>query len=159
MGYEYFASPTAITKIYKVNKPTQASAYDILPALLQHEDQDIRCSAARNLAFYAWPDSFEYLLACEESDAPHKTAILFAILGDKRAIPWIIQQYKLIEKKYTTKPIFSYPEKMTYLNALYHLADPKSLPFIESVINNPKPEKIKARAMKVKQRIQELEKQ
>lgn len=44
---------------------------------------------------------------------------------------------------------------MTYLNALYHLADPESLPFIEDVIEHPKPEKIRERAIKVKERIEQ----
>jgi hypothetical protein len=49
-------------------------------------------------------------------------------------------------------------EKMIYLNALYHLASAESLPFVEDVIKNPKPEKIKARAIKVKERILLMEK-
>ncbi len=156
MGYEYFASPTAIARIRKANKKTKSLAYEILPGLLRHKDRDIRCSAARSLAFYAWSESFDSMTECDENYAPRTKAILFAILGDKRAVPWIIRQYKIVEKKYRTKPIFSYPDKMTYLNALYHLADPVSLPFIESVIKNPKPEKIRMRAVKVRQRIQKL---
>ncbi len=155
MGYEYFASPTAIDKIHGENRETRPAAYRILPPLLRSKDPEIRCSAARTLAFYGWPESYPSLRACEDGDLAKTDAILHAILGDKRAIPWIIERYRAVEKKYRTKPMFSYPEKMTYLNALYHLADPESLPFIEGVIEHPKPEKIRERAIKVKERIEQ----
>jgi hypothetical protein len=166
MGYEYFASPTAIKKIQKENEPTKDLAYEVLPKFLESPSPHIRRSAIEALAYYGWPESFEYLMKLEHkskggdyretiSFSCHK-AIPFAILGDKRAIPWIIGEFKKVDKMYRSRPMFSYPSKMTYLNALYHLASPEILPFINEVIKNPKPKKIKSRAKKVRSRIYEL---
>lgn len=151
MGYEYFASPGAIKKIKDENESTKALAYEVLPQFLHSSNKKDRCSVAKALAWYGWPESYDYLIACKCDDP-----ILFAILGNKKAIPGIIKKYKAIEKKYISKSQFGYPEKMDCLNALYHLASLESLTFINSVITNPKPEKIKTRAIKVRDRIKEL---
>ena len=45
---------------------------------------------------------------------------------------------------------------MNCLNALYHLASAEILPFIDSIIENPKPLQIQKRAEKVKKRILKL---
>lgn len=116
-----------------------------------------RCFTAEALAYYRWENSYDYLTDCD-NDRPGRKAIVYAILGDKRAIPWIIEQYKKLDNKYRKNPIQSHSQKMTFLNALYHLASAESLPFIEEVIANPKPKEIKARAIKVKERILEQSK-
>lgn len=165
MGYEYFASPTAIASIAKKNQGTKALVYKYVPQLLKHQDEFVRCRAAYTLAYYRWPGSYEYLMRCDNDPKAEEVkyysttkAILLAILGDRRATPWIIRQYRIVDQKYRSRPIFSYREKMTYLNALYHLADPAALPFIEEVIKNPRPSKIAKRAKKVKARIEAQQK-
>ena len=92
----------------------------------------------------------------EVEDFATEKAIIFAVLGNKKAVTWIISQYKLIDRKFRSRPTFNYPQKMTYLNALYHLATPEALPFLEKIIENPKPEKIKSRAERARDRIVEL---
>jgi len=155
MGYEYFASPTAIPRIQKENESTKDLIWQTLPPFL--DSPYYRGNAAKALAYYRWPDSFRYLMECEVCEtALTCKAILFAILGDKRAIPWIIEQFQKVDRKYRSRPRFSYNTKMTYLNALYHLASPEILPFISRVIENPRPEKIRPRAEKVRDRIYEL---
>ena len=60
MGYEHFASPTAIVKIHKRNEPTKNRVYEVLPQFL--EFPNTRQSAAMVLGFYAWPESYGHLL-------------------------------------------------------------------------------------------------
>jgi hypothetical protein len=155
LGYEYFASPTALDKINKENEPIRKMVWGTLPKFLKSKSEINRCAATQALAYYKWPGSYEYLTVCENID-PERKAISYAVLGDKRAIPWVIGQYKNIDSLYKKNPQQSYPQKMTYLNALYHLASPESLPFIEEIINNPASKEIKERATKVKKRILEI---
>lgn len=152
MGYEHFASPTAVVRIHKRTEPRKSRVYEILPRFL--EFPDTRQDAAMVLGFYSWPKSYDHLVQVE--DLATEKAIVFAVLGNKKAVPWLIQQYRRIDRKFRSRPIFSYPQKMTYLNALYHLATPEALPFLDEVIENPKPEKIKPRAERVRERIVEL---
>lgn len=155
MGYEYFATPGALDRIEKMTQPYRDRVYQLVPKFLESEVQQTREHATGALAYYKWSDSFEYLMKCERTSISKK-CILFAVLGDKRAIPIIIQYYWELERTYKTKPKFSYPDKMNCLNALYHLASPEILPFADSVIENPKPPEILIRAEKVKKRILEL---
>ena len=173
MGYEYFASPTAISRIVGRNEATRDLAYEVLPQFLQFPET--QQSAAKALAYYRWPQSYEYLVEVQGSSEPlgfpgwpqsieyklairgsTEKAILFAMLGSTKAVPWIIQQYERFDRVFRSRPIFSYPQKMTYLNALYHLATPETLPFLDEVLKNPKPEKVKPRAEMVRDRILEL---
>lgn len=155
MGYEYFATPGALDKVEKMTQFYEERVYKLVPKFLESEVQLIREHAACALVYYKWPESFKFLIKCERTSISKK-CVLFAILGDKRAIPIIIEHYWKLEKKYKTKPQFSYPDKMNCLNALYHLASPEILPFTDSVIENPKPPEILKRAEKVKKRILEL---
>ncbi|MFA5143608.1 MAG: hypothetical protein WC522_05520 [Candidatus Omnitrophota bacterium] len=154
LGYEYFASPAAIGKIDKENEASRKMVWAVLPKFLKSRLEINRRAAAETLAYYRWPGAYEYLAGCAISQ-PERRAVLYAILGDKRAVPWIIEQYRKIDSAYRKNPGQSYPMKMTFLNALYHLASPESLSFVEEIIGSPRPEKIKPRAIKVKQKIEE----
>ena len=155
MGYEYFATPNALEKVERMTKPHRERIFDIVPRFLDSEIPQIRRLAATALAYYRWSKSFEYLVEQTDNSTSEK-CVLFAILGDKRAIPLVIEMYRKVDKKYHSRPQFGYPEKMNCLNALFHLASPTILPFIDSVIENPTPSDIKERAEKVRQRILEL---
>lgn len=152
MAYDHFATQKEINKITKETESSKKLAYELLPKFLKSGSAMNRCSAAEALAYYKWPDSYDYLTDCD-NDRPGRKAVIYAILDDKRAIPWIIEQYKIIDNKYLEHPEQSYSQKMTFLNALYHIASTESLSFIEEVIDNPRPEKIRKRALKVKKRI------
>lgn len=154
MGYEYFVSVSALEKIKSENESTKELAYKILPKFLKSNDESIKRDAAFALAYYGWENSYNYILSSD--GGTQEKAILYAILGKKSCIGWIIEQYKKIDKTYSKNPIFSYPDKMTYLNCLYHLASPESLKFVNEIISNPKPLKIKSRAELVRNRIFEL---
>lgn len=152
MGYEYFAAPKALDKVEKMTQPYRGKVYQFVPKFLESEVQSIREHAACALAYYKWPDSYEYLVKCKQASISTK-CVLLAILGDKRAIPIIIDYYRNGDQTYKE---LSYMAKMNCLNALYHLASPEILSFIDSVIETPKPPQILKRAEKVKERILEL---
>jgi hypothetical protein len=152
-GYEYFASATVIGKIIKSTESTKKMALKILPKYLKSKLLINRCHAAEALAFYRWPSAFEYLIECKTKADIYQSPTIYAILGDKRAVPVIIEEYRKLDKEYRSKPIHSYRQKMILLNVLYHLASPDSLSFVEEVIANPRPKEIKPRALKVKKRI------
>lgn len=156
MGYEHFASPTAMDKIKKYNSRYKDDLYKLLPQYLSSNDKMLKCSTAITLAYFEYKDAYNTLRnECTESPSSTVKALLFGILKAEESIPWIIEQYKKIDHKYKSKPIFSYGAKMNYLNALYHIKSKKALPFIREVIQNPRPEKILKTAIKVKERILE----
>ena len=155
MGYEYFATPKALKRVERMTRPYRERVYGIVPRFLDSEIPLMRRYAINALAYYRWSKSFEYL-AQNADNSLSERCVLFAILGDKRAIPLVMEMYREVDKKYRSHPQFSYPEKMNCLNALFHLASPNILPFIDSVIGNPRPSDVKERAEKVRQRILEL---
>src|SRR5262249_25693561 len=158
MGYEYpenFASPQAIAEIKDSNKSTMELCFRIVPGFLKSGSPRLRCEAARVLAYYSWPNSFEPLIRCEGS--AEQKALLLGILGDKRGVPWVIKQYKLTDRHRGGKQPFSeYHSKMVYLNTLYHLASPQQLSFVNGIIASTKQAAIRSRAIKVRDRIYEL---
>ena len=96
MGYEYFATPGALDKVEKMTQSYKERVYKIVPKFLESEVQLIREHAACALTYYKWPESFEFLMKCERISISKK-CVLFAILGDKRAIPIIIEHYWKLE--------------------------------------------------------------
>jgi len=146
--YQYFATLEALDEVEKRTKPYREKVYRIVPKFLQSKSVYIRETAAKVLAYYKWSESFKYLVEFDKNTTILEKCVLFAILGDKRAIPIIIQFYN--------RPKISYEAKINCLNALYHLASPEILPFIDSVIAYPKPPEIKKRAKKVKKHTLEL---
>jgi hypothetical protein len=161
MGYEYFASPTVMKKIKLETEKYKDKVYKYLVKYINFTNLYLGGAAIITLAYYGWPESYEYLINLRNplgrgEVSPTLKATLFAILGEKRAVKWIIEKYKEVDKKYIKRPDFSYPDKMVYLNALYHIGSEECLEFLEEIIKNPRPKKIKLRAIKVRDRILEL---
>lgn len=150
MGFKYFASPTVMKKIENETAPTKALAAELVPRFLKSASIDLRCQAAGTLAFYRIESAYPALDAC--SDIPYR-ATFYAILGDKRAIPWIVAQYREIDAKYRKHPAAAYQPKMMLLNALYHLPSPELSGFLQEVISHPGSKEILSRALKVKARL------
>ena len=90
MGYDYFATPGALNKIEKMTQPYRKRVFQLVPKFLESEVQQTREHAAGALAYYKWSASFEYLMKCEWTSISKK-CVLFAILGDKKAIPKMIE--------------------------------------------------------------------
>ena len=153
---EFLTSDEELNKIYERNEKIKEEIYAIIPQYLISPIPEVRCNAAQALAFYRWPDSFSYLMACERNVTDLS---LLVILGDQRAIPLIIEKYKNIRM---TKATSSMPTKSLIedaarcVEALYHFASPEILPFINSVINSSAEEPIQVMARKVCGRIHDL---
>ena len=152
---ETFATQAAMEEIKNANQKHRKLCFRVIPRFLKSTSSEIRCSATRVLAYYGWPKVFGLLMSCEDT-RPDMKATLLAIVGDRRAVPWIIAQYKRTDSLYHDRPAFVLHCKMAYLNALYHLASPKQLPFLESIIRNPKTEGVRRRAGEVRDHITEL---
>ena len=150
-----FGSQSALEEIKTANQRNRELCFRVIPRFLTSSSPEIRCAATRVLAYYGWPQAFELLLRCEDS-RPDMKATLFAIVGDRRAVPWIIEQYKRSDARYRDRPAFILHCKMAYLNALYHLASPVQLPFIQSVIRAPQPAEVRHRAEEVRDHIRQL---
>ncbi|MEW6067618.1 MAG: hypothetical protein AB1610_04935, partial [Nitrospirota bacterium] len=158
-SYTGVATPTAINDIRQSVEATREIAFRILPPFLESPSEDVRCNTAMSLAYYGWKDSYPYVMACGETftDIERKATVL-AILGDKRAATWIIDNYK---KRYIEENKSSAwgsdPGKWILINALYPFATPEILPFINQIISdNARNYDVKARAKNVRNRIYEL---
>jgi hypothetical protein len=160
-SYTGLATPTAIQNLTKYNESTRDLAFQLLPPFLESPSEKVRCNTALALAFYGWPNSYDYVLPCELYADVERIATIFAILGDKRAVPWIINKYK---EQYFKEPTVISDRKVentfgqwVLINALYRFASPEILPFINEVIRtNSKNYDVKARAINVRKRIYEL---
>ena len=153
MGFEYFARATVLPEIQRETKATKSLAGDVIPKFLTSKAAMTRCLAAGTLAFYGIPEAYDSLQEC--SDVSER-ATFYAILGDQKAIPWIISQYRDADGRYRSNPSASFQLKMVLLNALYHLASPETLPFLNEIIESPRPKTVLPRALKVKSRIEKL---
>jgi hypothetical protein len=151
---EDLESLSAVEEIKKEHKETEKLCFKVIPKLLKSTSLKLRCEAVKVLAYYGWPGSFELLMQCDGSAS--KKATLFSMLGDKRAIPWVIRKYKRADKEHRDNPAYILHSKMVYLNTLYHLASSEQLPFVNEIINSPNPAKIRSRAILVRDRIYEL---
>jgi hypothetical protein len=140
------------------NDPLKNLALRLLPPFLKSPSEEVRCNTARALASYHWPGIYEHIMACPMD--VHEKAAYLAVLGDKRARPWIVNQYKDLYMKEGRKAemgIDETVEKWMLLNTLYPFASPEILPFINTVIKDNKNNyDVKARAIKIRKRIYEL---
>jgi hypothetical protein len=152
---ETFASQSALEEIKTANQKSRELCFKLIPRFLKSKSLEVRCAATAVLAYYGWPRAYELLMRCEYSRSDVK-ATLYAIVGDRRAVPWIIEQYKRADARFRERPDFILHCKMAYLNALYHLASPAQLPFVESIIRNPRTEGVRKRAEEVRDHITEL---
>jgi hypothetical protein len=139
-------------KSFDFDDSTRARAFRALIPILESSDSSLICGAIKGLAYFKWPESFEHLKKCEED---RDIITLYAINDFKEAMPVIVERYRRFDKRYKTKPQFSLYDKYNCLGALYHLGTPDILPFIDSIIENPKPPEIKRHAEKVRLRILE----
>ena len=147
--YDSFASENILGEIEKETHQDRLKVIKVLVRLTHSDDWLLAQEVAAALAYYGYPPS-QQLLA-NYPDGPVK-AVLYSILGNESSYRWGIDQFNRIERQ--TKPdSLALAAKMSYLNLLYHLAAPASLPFVNSLIDSSQPEMIKARAELIRQRI------
>lgn len=172
MGYEHFASPTVLKKLSDENKELRPKLIKLIAPLLTAKNKDIKCQAARTLAYHAYPQAYGPLKQCTQSinltqirkskyknmesllEETYASAVLFGILKNPQILPWIYQQYWSLDELYRNKPDFSYKGKMVYLNAVYHIGSKDALPFLNKIIADPRPAKIVDQAIKIKEHLQ-----
>jgi hypothetical protein len=126
-----------LDKIKKKSEPWREKAFELLPKYLDHPDEYVRCMAAAALGFYRWPESFDYMTKCPEE---YVNIVLFAVLGDERAVPYFLERYN----KYKITSELKEPDIMDYdfkraqcISILYHFASPELLPFVEEAEKDP----------------------
>lgn len=150
--YESFASGKSLEKIWNETHQNRLKVIKLLVPLTRSDDWLLAQEAAAALAYYGYPPSQELL--ANYPDGPIK-AILYSILGYERSYRWGIDRFIRVERQ--SKPdSLALAAKMTYLNLLYHLARPESIPFLNNLIDSSQPQMIKARALLTKQRIMGL---
>jgi hypothetical protein len=150
--YDSFASEKSLEKIWNETNQNRLRVIKVLAPLSRSDDWLLVQEVAAALAYYGYPPSQELLTVYP--DGPIK-AVLYSILGYERSYRWAIDQFCRLERQ--SKPDSSaLVAKMTYLNLLYHLAMPASLPFVNSLVDSSQPEMIKARTELIRQRIRSL---
>lgn len=147
--YDSFASEEVLRKIERETDENRLRVIKVLVPLTRSDDWLLAQEAAAALAYYGYPPGQELLATYPDSLIK---AVLYSILRYERSYRWGIDQFNRVERQ--SKPDSSVlVAKMNYLNLLYHLALPASLPFVNSLIDSSQPEMIKARAELVRQRI------
>jgi|WetSurMetagenome_2_1015567.scaffolds.fasta_scaffold43410_3 hypothetical protein len=143
--------------IDRSNEPESKKLIQILPKYLSAKNPNIRYSAATALALWGWKDQscISYLMM-DTLHNLHPEPIFLAALGDKHAIPYLINRFKYFDNLYRKKPLGCYCFKMNILNALYYLADPALIPFLEEIIKTPRNIEYKNRAELVLNRVRSL---
>ncbi len=150
--YDSFASEESLERIRDETRQDRLKVIKVLVPLSRSDDWLLAQEAAAALAYYGYPPSQELLSIYP--DGPIK-AIFYSILGYERSHRWGIDQFCRLDRQ-STPDSSAMVSKMTYLNLLYHLASPASLPFINSLIESSQPEMIRARAELIRQRIMSL---
>ena len=130
---------------------SEAQAKTVLIPLTVDKDPKIACDAAKALALYEVSAAFEPLRdRCPDTV---EKALAFGLIGDERAVPWLIAGYQKLGEKYAKKPSLGNAFRLSYLNALYFIASAKSLDFIEEIIKKPPSPQIARVAKSVRARI------
>jgi hypothetical protein len=147
--YGSFASEQAMKKIEKETEPYRLRVYKILIPLSSSGDWLVADEAAAALAYYGYTPAGQML--DNYRDGPLK-AVLYAIIGYKRSYLWAID--RLLESDRVSHPEDDSIEvRMAYLGLLYHLAEPRSLPFLNGLISSQENPEVRARAELVRERI------
>ena len=147
--YDSFASEEILEEIERETDQNRLRAIKVLIPLTRSEDWFLAQESSAALAYYGYSPGRQLLASYP--DTPIK-AVLYSILGYEQSVRWGIDQFIRAERE--SKPdSLNLAAKMTYLNLLYHLAAPASLPFVEGLINSSQSEIIKARARLIRQRV------
>jgi hypothetical protein len=147
--YDSFASEEVLEDIERKTDQNRLRAIKILIPFTRSEDWLLVQESSAALAYYGYSPSRQLL--ANYPDTPVK-AVLYSILGYEQSVRWGIDQFNRAERE-SEPDSLSLAAKMTYLNLLYHLAAPASLPFIEGLIDSSQSEIIKTRAKLIRQRV------
>lgn len=150
--YDSFASEEVLDEIERKTAENRLRVIKVAVPLSASKDWLVSQEAAAALAYYGYTPAGQML--DEYPDGPLK-AVLYAIVGYDRSYRWAVDQFRKIER--SSKPDSSLKKaRMAYLNLMFHLAEPQSLPFLNEVISSGNDGELKARADLAKNRILEL---
>lgn len=150
--YDSFASEQAMEKIEKETEPYRLRVYKILIPLSSSGDWLVADEAAAALVYYGYTPAGEMLDSYP--DGPKK-AVLYAIVGYKSSYRWAMDRILEIDRS-SHQEDGADKARMVYLGLLYHLAEPRSLPFLNGLISSQENSEVRARAELVRERILKL---
>ncbi len=151
--YDKFIAEGVFDDIEEATYGDRLDVIRVLDPMIDSKDSILRGEVAAALAYYGYPPAKQWLR--DFPDGPQK-AIFFAILDHKRAYRWAIDQLKIADIKERSGENDLLVERMAYLNLIFYLAEPASLPFLDGLLVSAADEKIKDRAKMAKDRILEL---
>lgn len=160
-----YGKPLPIESLRSHSDEIKEKVREIVSPLMRHDSEEVKCSASAALAYYGWKESYDTLMSCNKimpalqgysagkERQVRMKAIVLSIQGDERAIPWIIEQFKSVNKRYKKKYQFGSPAKLTFLNSLEAMGSKSIIPFLEGVVKNDRSAEVRARAQSILNKI------
>jgi hypothetical protein len=148
--FEEFASDSVLTKIEKETRKDRLEVYKTLFPLINSRYDIIKGEAAAALAYYHYHPAAERLSYFPND---RMKVVLYSILEFKNGMEWAINYYDRISVAGNLDSDSTYIDKISVLNLVYHLCDPKSLIFLDRVINDEKDGRVRSKAEKIKERL------
>ncbi|MEE9552830.1 MAG: hypothetical protein V3W18_00930 [candidate division Zixibacteria bacterium] len=151
--YDKFASNRILDDIEEATHNDRLDVIRVLDPMMVSKDQIIRGEVAAALAYYRYPWAKQLL--SDYPDGPQK-AVFYAILDYKRMYRWAIDQLTKTDIRERNGESDLLTERMAYMNLVFHLAEPASLPYLDRTIGSTSEKKIKDRARMARDRILKL---
>lgn len=151
--YDKFIADDIFDDIEEATYGDRLDVIRVLDPMIESKDSIVRGEIAAALAYYGYPPAKQWLR--DFPDGPEK-AIFYAILDHKRTYRWAIDQLNKTEIREKNGESDLLVERMAYLNLIFHLAEPASLPYLDSIIGSTMEEKVISRAEMARVRILEL---
>jgi hypothetical protein len=152
-NYDEFIGESTMEDIEKATYEDRLDVIRILVPLINRKDPILTNEIAAAFSYYNYPPAKQML--SDYPDGPQK-AVFYAILGHGRSYRWAVDQYEKIGRGGSDSIKSAVVEKLAYLNLLYFLAQPESLPFVRRVEADSEILKIRERAARVRDRIMRL---
>lgn len=149
-SYDEFIQEKTLVDLEEATYKDRLDVIRILVPLLETKDRIVKNEIVAVLAYYRYPPAKQLL--SNYPDGPQK-AVFYAILGHGRAYLWAIDQLETSKRSEATEDSAFVVEQMAYLNLLYYLSEPRSLPYIDKFIESSQPGTVKNRAEMVRRKI------
>lgn len=152
-SYDSFIKPQALSDLESSTHEDRLDVIRILVPMMATKDLILKSELVAALAFYKYPP-VEQLLAAYP-DGPLK-AVFYTILDYKRSYLWGIDQLERSLRADQDSDSSVVAERMSYLNLLYYMAKPESLPYLHNFLESSAGEMEKKRAQLAIERIRNL---
>jgi len=150
MNYDYFIEDSTFAIHERETYDDRLDVVKILVPMLKTKDLVLRNDIVAALAYYKYPETRQLL-----SHYPFGAlkAVFYALLDYKRSYLWAIDQLDRTENLANSREREDRDERMAYLNLLYYLAEPGSLPFLNKFIVSSQNQTEKDRAILARDKI------